>query len=468
MTGGASLGLVGLGVMGSNLAQNFRDKGVSVSGYEHDPDILVEFQRTTPDIPAAGDMAAFVASLNTPRTIFLMVKAGPVVDDVINSLLDHLSLGDCILDGGNSYWKDSSRRAEMLSGHGISFGGIGVSGGAKGARNGPSIMIGCENDVYPRFGPMLQSIAAKSPDGETCAGRVGPPPAGHFVKMVHNGIEYADMQIISEAYWLLRQNLGLTPAQIADIFEDWAGGELSSFLLEVSVQVLRAEDSPSGGPLIEQIRDRAAQKGTGQWTSEAALDLGIPAPTLVEAVMARTLSSMSEERDHAATVWPEHNSGGNIVEVDDVRAALLAARLAAYGQGFALLQAAGVAYSWSLDLPAIARLWRGGCIIRAKCLDWFADAAQGAVNPHGLLLAPELAERIAEDLPRLRSVAGGAISCGYPVPCMASAASYLDGLSTTPSAASLIQGQRDNFGQHGFEWRDGRSAPGHFNWDNPK
>jgi 6-phosphogluconate dehydrogenase len=367
-----SLGLIGLGVMGENLALNFERNGFSVCGFDLDAAKRQQFALRTQGLQAsvADNLPALVASLEVPRRILLMVPAGSAVDAVLADLRPLLAAGDVVMDGGNTLYTDTERRIQALQGSGILYVGSGVSGGEEGALRGPALMPGGSPEAWPLVAPMLQAIAARAEDGQACCDWMGPGGAGHFVKMVHNGIEYADMQMICEAYWLMQHLLGLSPAQMSAVFREWNQGELGSYLIGITADILATPDPESGDALVNRILDTAEQKGTGKWTSQVALDLGVTAPTIADAVFARTVSAIKSERVAAsgALQGPTPKASKNAATLlPQIRHALLAAKVCAYAQGFALMRAADREYGWGLSFARIAKVWRAGCIIRATC-----------------------------------------------------------------------------------------------------
>ncbi len=452
------IGLVGLGTMGAALALNIADRGFGVAVHNRNPDVTTAFvdgagalaDRITP----ADDLKALAAALPTPRMILIMVTAGPAVDAVIDGLIPHLDKGDLIIDGGNADFNDTRRREADLKAKGLNFVGMGVSGGEDGARNGPSMMIGGSEAGWAAIQPIIEAIAARYRD-DPCADRMGPDGAGHFVKTVHNGIEYADMQLIAEIYGLLRHGQGRSVAGIAELFELWDSGPLHSYLVEITAKVLGAEDPQSKGPVVDLILDRAGQKGTGRWTLIEALRLGQSASTIEAAVGARSWSSDKDARVAGARSFPQNDVKCHPLLDTDLEMALLSARIVAYAQGFALLKAASDDLGWDVDLPRVAEIWRAGCIIRSALLDDIASALRGD-PPHGLLIfAPQLTPRLEEGIPALRRVASAALAGGQPVPALASALTYFDTMRTARGTTDLIQAQRDFFGAHGFERIDG-------------
>jgi len=482
--GTADIGVTGLAVMGANLARNFARNGYTVA--------LHNRSRTRTDqlVAEHGDEGAFVATetleelvaaLAVPRRVLIMVKAGQPVDDVIEQLVPLLESGDIVIDAGNSHYEDTRRREAALAAQGLHFVGVGVSGGEEGALNGPAIMPGGPKESYQALGPMLERISAHV-DGEPCCAWVGTDGAGHYVKMVHNGIEYADMQVIGEASDLLRRVAGIEPAEQAEVFDAWNRTELSSYLIEITAEVLRQQDAATGRPLVDVIVDEAGQKGTGRWTAISGLDVGAPVAAIAESVFARSLSSQREVRDIARKTLAAGVDGTGVAPsdrdafVEDVRQALFASKLVAYAQGLDMLSAAGEEYGWSLDLGTIASLWRDGCIIRADLLEVIMEAFGGRDTerhpepgtraegqPLNLLFAPAFTQAMATALPAWRRVVTAAISAGVPVPVFSSALAYYDGLRADRLPAALIQGQRDFFGAHTYRRTD-REGSFHTLW----
>jgi 6-phosphogluconate dehydrogenase len=450
------IGMVGLGVMGAGLAENIAWHGYGVIGYDAGPDTRAAARTRFGSsgvriVDSPGDL---VSSLSSPRIIFMMVPAGKPVDSVIAGFRPLLTSGDILIDGGNSHWRDTGRRVSELADDGIRFLGVGVSGGEEGARLGTAIMPGGSSDAWDAVRPMLTAIAARADDGRPCCDWLGPDGAGHFVKMVHNGIEYGDMQIIGEAYSLLSRVAGLDAGKMSGIFADWNGGELSSYLIEITGDILAVSDPESGDPLVDRILDTAGQKGTGKWTSEAALDLGVPAPSLAEAVFARFLSALKEDRVSAASLLqgPDMPPVGDVERfTDQVRQALYAAKICLYAQGFNLLAAASDEYGWELPLGGIASLWRAGCIIRATFLDLITTAFTENPALPNLLLAPVFRDAVAQRQHAWREVVSSAARSGIPVPALSSALNVYDGYRTARLPANLLQAQRDYFGAHTYE-----------------
>ena len=456
--GEATIGVIGLAVMGSNLARNLASReGNTVAVFNRTnakTDALVE------EHPEAGFVAAetiddFVASLATPRTAIIMVQAGAGTDAVIEQLAERFEEGDIIVDGGNADFHDTIRREEELRERGLHFVGCGISGGEEGALNGPSLMPGGSKEAWEALAPALRSIAAVAQD-EPCVTHVGSDGAGHFVKMVHNGIEYADMQLIAESYDLLRRIGGHDPASLADVYAEWNGGDLESYLIEITAEVLRQDDAETGGPLVDVILDQAGSKGTGVWTVQNALGLGVPATAIGEAVFARALSSSAEHRDAVRSTFtdrPDVPTAPDGFE-DDVRAALYASKVVAYAQGFDLIRAGAEEHGWEIDLGAIARIWRGGCIIRARFLDRIAEAYDDDPSLVTLLAHPYFAEAVRDGEAAWRRVVALAVTAGVPAPAFGSALASYDALASDRLPAALIQAQRDFFGAHTYRRTD--------------
>ena len=454
----AQIGVVGLAVMGSNIARNFANHGHRVAVFNRTTaktdQFMADFGDSGDFIPATT-LADFVNSLERPRRALIMVQAGAGTDAVIEQLADLMEDGDIIIDGGNALYTDTIRREKAIAARGLHFVGAGISGGEEGALNGPSIMPGGTAESYQSLGPLLESISAHV-DGEPCCTHIGPDGAGHFVKMVHNGIEYADMQVIGEAYHLMRYGAGMEPAAIAEVFREWNQGELESYLVEITAEVLSQTDADTGKPLIDIIVDAAGQKGTGRWTVKSALDLGQPVTGIGEAVFARALSSSLPQRKTAqgqlasGTLAPQVSPDDRAEFIEVVRRALYASKMVAYAQGFDQIIAGSKEYGWGLDPRDMARIWRGGCIIRARFLNRIVDAY--ARNPElpSLLLDDYFRDQTADLVDSWRRIVGLAAAQGHPIPVFASSLSYYDSLRAERLPAALIQGQRDFFGAHTY------------------
>ncbi|SDS30232.1 NADP-dependent phosphogluconate dehydrogenase [Actinoplanes derwentensis] len=460
----AQIGVTGLAVMGRNLARNFARHGHTVAlhnrSYGRTKELVEEFGHEGTFLPAES-AEQFVASLERPRRVVIMVKAGPATDAVIDEFAPLLEEGDMLIDAGNAHYADTRRREAALKAKGLHFVGAGVSGGEEGALHGPSIMPGGPKESYEALGPLLEDIAAKV-DGEPCCVHVGPDGAGHFVKMVHNGIEYADMQLIAEAYDLLRQVGGHSPAEIAGIFTNWNEGRLGSYLIEITAEVLKQVDAATGKPFVDIVVDRAEQKGTGRWTVQAALDLGVPVSGIAESVFARAISGGVPERTAATdaglpgpAVTGQH--AGDLRA--DVEQALFASKIVAYAQGFQQIQAASKEYGWDIDPGAMAKIWRDGCIIRAKFLDFIKQAYDKNPTLPTLLVDQYFLDAVSGAQDAWRRVAVTAAQQGIPAPGFSSALAYYDSLRASRLPAALIQGQRDFFGAHTYQRVD---KPGSF------
>ncbi|MBO6854971.1 MAG: NADP-dependent phosphogluconate dehydrogenase [Marivivens sp.] len=461
----ASLGLYGLGTMGSALALNILDNGFALHVANRTPEVTERFRAEAGPLGAGlrvhDSLEAMAREMPAPRAIILMVPAGAPVDDAIERLCDALEAGDTIIDAGNTDFHDTRRRTAMVEARGLTFIGMGVSGGEEGARHGPSIMVGGTPAAYGKIKPVITAIAAKF-EGEACADHLGPDGAGHFVKTVHNGIEYADMQMLAEAYGLMRYGGGLTPAEIGARFEAWDKGVLKSYLVEISGKVLQAVDRETGHPAVDVILDSAGQKGTGRWTVIEALKMGQSASAIEAAVGARGWSSEKDARVAGEEILGTRRGPVEIAP-ETYEQALLAARVIAYAQGFRILAAASEEYEWGLDYARIAEIWRAGCIIRSALLDDIAAAFRGEL-PHGaLIFAPAFAARLRECLPALRAVVAAAVQAGHPVPAFSAALAWIDTMAQGRGTTDLIQGQRDFFGRHGFV-RLGGDAGSHGPW----
>lgn len=466
----ANIGLIGLAVMGQNLVLNMERNGYTVAVYNRTTETMESFVAENPgkNLIPTKTLEEFVQALERPRKVMIMVKAGPAVDAVIDGLLPLLEPGDIIMDNGNSYFKDTNRRAEALASKGFNFMGVGVSGGEEGALWGPSIMPGGPQEVWHMISDILESIAAKAgEDNRPCVSYLGPRGAGHYVKMVHNGIEYGDMQLIAEAYDILQQAGGIEPAELADIFAEWNEGELDSFLIDITAQIFRRIDEESGEPLVNKVLDKAAQKGTGKWTSQDAFDLGAPIPTINSAVVGRILSSLKAERIPASKVLPAQANGafeGSKDElIDAVRQALYASKISAYAQGMTMLRMASEEYGYELNLGDVASLWRAGCIIRARFLNDITAAFVKDANLPNLLLDDDFREAVSARLPAWRKVVQTAVGMGIPVPAFGGSLAYYDSYRSERLPANLIQAQRDFFGAHTYERVD-QEGTFHSDW----
>ena len=475
------IGLIGLAVMGENLALNMESKGWHVSVYNRtvpgvEEGVVERFlngRAKGKNIEGFTDIKAFVDSIAIPRKIMMMVRAGSPVDELMDQLFPLLSPGDILIDGGNSNYEDTNRRVQLAESKGFLFVGSGVSGGEEGALNGASIMPGGSEKAWPEVKPILQSIAAKAPDGTPCCQWVGPAGSGHFVKMIHNGIEYGDMQLIAEAYWVMKKLLDLTNEEMADVFARWNEGKLRSYLIEITAEVLHQADKKTGKPLVDVIVDHAGMKGTGTWTVQTALSLAVPVTGIAEAVFARGLSSEADLREEAAKQGFNGPDGNlNLTDdekkafIEDIRQALYASKIVAYAQGFNEITTAAEEYGWDIDLAAVARIWRGGCIIRAKFLNRISEAFESGEANVSLLFAPYFKNAIETAEKSWRNVVAQAAVNGLPTPAFASSLSYFDGLRSKRLPAALIQGQRDYFGAHTYQRVD---QPGAFHtlWAEP-
>lgn len=468
----ADFGIIGLAVMGSNLAKNIESRGYTVAVYNRNPDVLNNFilNNKEKNFISASNYEELCKNLERPRKIMMMIKAGAPVDSVIEGLLQYLEKGDIVIDGGNSYFSDTDRRTKALREKGIYFIGTGVSGGEEGALKGPSLMPGGAQEAWPEVKEIFQSIAAKAQDGAPCCDWIGENGAGHFVKMVHNGIEYADMQMISEAYFLMKKVLNLSNDEMHSVFTEWNKGELNSYLIEITADILKKKDKVTGKYVLDVILDTAGQKGTGKWTSEIGLDLGIAVPTIAEAVFARCLSAMKEERMTASEILKSSVkpfSGDKKEFIDAVSKALYASKICSYAQGFQLIRGAAMEYKWSLNYGKIALAWRGGCIIRANFLQNIASAFDADPSISNLLLDPFFTKIIQQCENSWRKVLCVAFESGVPVPTFASALCYYDSYRSAELPANMIQAQRDYFGAHTYERIDGKRGEFfHTDWSN--
>lgn len=462
------IGVIGLAVMGKNLAFNIESRGYSISVYnrskEKTEDMMKEAEGK--NVYPAYTMEDFVASLEKPRKILLMVKAGGPTDATIEQLKPLLDKGDIVIDGGNTFFRDTQRRNDELSKLGIHFIGTGVSGGEEGALTGPSIMPGGQQEAYDLVAPILKAISAKV-DGDACCTYIGPDGAGHYVKMVHNGIEYGDMQLISEVYFLLKHVVGLSAEELHEVFAEWNKGELDSYLIEITADIFKKYDEETGKPMVDVILDKAGQKGTGKWTSQSALDLGVPLPIITESVFARYISSLKDERTAASKLLsgPTISSfdGDKGVYIESVRKALYMSKICSYAQGFAQMKAASEEYNWNLSYGEIAMIFRGGCIIRAQFLQKIKDAFDRDANLNNLLLDSYFKNIVEDYQGALREVVSSAVLNGIPVPGLSAALSYFDSYRTETLPANLIQAQRDYFGAHTYQRVD-KEGTFHTEW----
>jgi 6-phosphogluconate dehydrogenase len=466
----SQIGLIGVGLMGENLALNMADKGFTVSVFDVSNEKIENFicgRAQGKKIHGCSSIQGLIGSLELPRKIMLMIPAGKPVDETIETLMAFLDEGDIIIDGGNSHFSDTSRRARMLESKGLLYVGAGVSGGEEGALLGPSIMPGGSVAAWPSISPVFQAIAAKVDDGVSCCDWIGEEGSGHFVKMVHNGIEYGDMQLICEVYDVMRTLLGMTAHEMHAVFKEWSEGELKSYLIEITRDILAVRDD-DGLPLLDKILDKAGQKGTGKWAVVTALDVAAPLTLITEAVFARVLSSMKDERVLASQVLrgPEVRfSGDRKAFIDELERALYAAKIISYAQGYQLMRAAAMDFGWKLNYGGIALMWRGGCIIRSVLLAKIKDAYDLNPGLANLLMDPFFAETIAQSQHSLRTVLGEAIMNGIPTPALSSALAYYDGYRSANLPANLLQAQRDFFGAHQYERVDmPRGTYFHSNW----
>lgn len=470
MTGNADIGLIGLAVMGQNLVLNMNDHGYKVAVFNRTTskvDAFLEGPAKGTQVMGTHDLKEFVGALKRPRKVMIMIRAGSSVDEMIDELVPFLEKGDIIIDGGNSHFPDSERRFQALKEKGILFMGTGVSGGEEGARHGPSIMPGGNPDAWPEVKKIFQDVAAKSEEGEPCCDWVGEGGAGHYVKMVHNGIEYGDMQIICEAYELLSTKLGMKADELSETFNVWNQGELNSYLIEITSQILAFKDE-DGEPLVEKILDVAGQKGTGKWTGISALDMGQPVTLIGEAVFARCLSAFKDQRVEMSKHFkaPEKNfSGDKSQMVKDIKDALYASKIISYVQGFMLMRAAAGEFKWNLNYGSIALMWRGGCIIRSRFLGEIKNAFNKNKDLESLLLDDFFKGEISKAEEGWRRVVSHAAEFGVPVPCFSTSLSFFDGYRSSRLPANLLQAQRDFFGAHTYERVDQpRGKFFHTNW----
>jgi len=466
----SDIGLIGLAVMGENLVLNMESKGFRVSVYNRTiqkVDDFISGRAKGKNIIGAHSIEELVVSLSRPRKVMIMVKAGSAVDDMINTLLPHLEKGDIIIDGGNTHFPDTNRRTAFVESKGLLYIGTGVSGGEEGALLGPSIMPGGSKAAWPHVKPIFQAIAAKVEDGSPCCDWVGENGAGHFVKMVHNGIEYGDMQLICEAYQIMRDLLHRSAGEMHNVFKEWNEGELNSYLIEITRDILAYKDT-DGKPLVDKILDTAGQKGTGKWTGVAALDLGIPLTLIGEAVFSRCLSAVKDERVKASTILkgPSASFNGKKYEfISDLKEALYASKIVSYAQGYTLMRAAAQEYKWDLNYGGIALMWRGGCIIRSAFLGKIKEAFDNDPSNANLLLDPFFKEKVEKAQKGWRNVVSSAAMNGIPIPAISSALGYFDGYRCERLPANLLQAQRDYFGAHTYERTDKpRGEFFHTNW----
>lgn len=464
------IGVVGMAVMGKNLALNIESRGYSVALFNRTGAKTTAVVEEHPDknFKATYTIEEFVESIEKPRRILLMVKAGPATDATIQELLPHLDKGDILIDGGNTFFKDTMRRNEELANSGINFIGTGVSGGEEGALKGPSIMPGGQKEAYELVAPILGQISAKAEDGAPCVTYIGPNGAGHYVKMVHNGIEYGDMQLIAESYDLMKNILDLSVEEMADIFKEWNQGELDSYLIEITADILtRKDDEGTGKPVVDVILDAAGNKGTGKWTSQSALDLGVPLPLITESVFARYISAYKEERVQASKILSRTNdfefTGDKKELVEKIREALYFSKIMSYAQGFAQLRVASKEFDWDLPFGEIAKIWRAGCIIRARFLQKITDAYDKNPEIENLLLDDYFVEITKKYQQSVRDVVALAVQAGVPVPTFSSAIAYFDSYRAERLPANIIQAQRDYFGAHTYERVD-KEGIFHYSW----
>ncbi len=465
------IGLIGLAVMGENLVLNMESHGFQVAVFNRTTskvDAFMDGRAKGKNIVGCQSIEELVAKLERPRKVFLLVKAGAAVDNFINSIIPHLEPGDIIIDGGNSHFPDTIRRTSYVESKGLLYIGTGVSGGEEGALKGPSIMPGGSEAAWPHVKEIFQTISAKVDDGSPCCEWLGNDGAGHFVKMVHNGIEYGDMQMICEAYSLMRDVLDMSPNEISDIFGEWNKGELDSYLIEITRDILAKADDETGKPMVEVIMDKAGQKGTGRWTSLAALDLGVPAQTIVEAVFARALSAIKDERLVASQKLTGPGikfTGDKRTFLEQLRQALFASKICSYAQGYQLMRAAAAEYKWGLNYGEIALMWRGGCIIRAQFLVNIKQAYENNPELQNLLLDNYFKDAIESSQSAWRKVIATAVEHGVPIPAFSSALAYYDGYRSAVLPANLLQAQRDYFGAHTYERLDKPAGEFfHTNW----
>ena len=474
----AKIGLIGLAVMGANLARNLASRNITTLVFNRTAAKTEQFMKdfgSNPCLQAAYSLEEMVQKLERPRKIIMMIQAGPAVDAMLDTLTPLLEAGDIVIDGGNSYFEDTRRRSARLAELGMEFVGMGVSGGEEGALHGPSLMPGCSRKAYVQLEPMLQAISAKAGESgeEPCVTYIGTDGAGHYVKMVHNGIEYADMQLIADVYTIMRHVLGMEPAEMADVWDEWNKGELSSYLVEITANILRKKDAETGKPMVDVILDVAKQKGTGRWTSMSALELGVATPTITEAVFARNMSTYKEERKELEKVYADLPGTGNkkasFTEaekaqlLEDLRNTLYAAKICAYAQGFNLLGTASETYNWDLQMDKISKIWRNGCIIRARFLDDVSDSFAKQRGMKNLLFSDFFAEALKKGRAGWGRVVALAAEKGVSVVALSSALSYFDAYRTANGNANMLQAQRDYFGAHTYQRVD-REGTFHTEW----
>jgi 6-phosphogluconate dehydrogenase len=462
----AQFGMIGLAVMGKNLALNVADHGYSVAVWNLERDQMLKAVAGSSLRPNDG-LKELVSSLERPRRIMMMIKAGKPVDSVLEKLVPLLEPGDIVIEGGNSWYQDTQRREAALAQKKLNFFGVGVSGGEEGARHGPSLMPGGNAEAYKQIQPIFEAIAAKTEAG-ACVTHVGPDGAGHFVKMVHNGIEYADMQCIAEAYHVLREILGATPPELAEIFARWNQGPLESFLIEITSKIFTRKDPEGSGYLVEQVLDQAGQKGTGRWTAQVALELGIAVPSIAASIDARVLSSIRDQRLRAGTLLegpgPQPSALDRAQLIRDVHDALLASKICAYAQGMALIGGGSAANNWGINLEEMARIWKGGCIIRARFLESIRSAYRADPKLVNLLLDPNISKQLGEVQGAWRKVLALAVERGIPLPATSASIAYYDSYRSPRLPQNLTQAQRDAFGAHTYERIDRLGTPIHTDW----
>lgn len=469
------IGVVGMAVMGRNIALNIESRGYSVALYNRTDWKTTEVVEENPDkqLKATYGIEEFVNSLEKPRKILLMVQAGKGTDATIENLLPHLDKGDILIDGGNTFFKDTIRRNEYLADSGINFIGAGISGGEEGARFGPSIMPGGQEEAYELVKDILEAISAKAEDGAPCVTYIGADGAGHYVKMVHNGIEYGDMQLIAESYDIMHRGLGMSAQEIGEIFTEWNNGELDSFLMEITSHILKTNDPETGKPMVEVIMDRAGNKGTGKWTSQSALDLGEPLSLITESVFARFISAQKDQRVAASEIIPSIESQMQVSDeekaefIELIRKALYFSKIMSYAQGFAQLRAASEENEWNLPYGEIAKIWREGCIIRAKFLQNITDAYEKNADLQNLMLDDYFLDIVSTNNSAVRNVVSKAIAAGIPVPTFSAAIAYYDSYRSAVLPANIIQAQRDFFGAHTYNRVD-KEGTFHFLWNEGK